>query len=1380
MEQPKRTLRRKPPPIDSYVDSHPLSSVHPPHLHLSTGAVGYQTPPSGDRALRSDGFHEYQSSYPDNAMSPDSHRLSHSPVAATTVPQFHSPSQGLSPSNYDRSYDTYNSHQSPQDDDHDDEAVNESYIDESFVSIESKPMGPKELPEYDYDTSTMSIPTVSTRQKYRQRLFQHLSRTHSNPDKSLERLVSRSPNEKSPGQLPYPTNDILLDIQLDLESTETLLPQTIPNLQFSLTGSIPIPPRPTSNSTLGSINTQYTNPRHRTTEPEHFYSPKHLPTKASLYPTDTNDSSFNYATEGRSPTLFYDANYEDPFVDEEHDEYLDNLGLASNAESIPTSLNDYDDSATKTPIVSYFDYSVLPELPPSTTDSKLQHDLRKSVLSKSPTKMSSSLTLNTISSIRRRKDDELPPVPLDLPQLPFASLSLVSQHLSLCSSIWSLSSLFEWCKKLNTWLHGLFIPKREFKKALIKLCVFHRRDIPLDVIAQNVDQLLQTLLNLGAIEYHDTNEPGSNEKGILIHEEVQVSGVLIDLTICYGGKHGDDDSKVRCYSFNCNLNRQIDHKLQLENADIHELVLGEDWASHWRLTADDLKNIDPGVSKRQSLLYDLLRFEQTFIQRAKCFVEVVGPNFIEMAKVISTTDIVLVKHFEDDMLIPAKQLLQFHEDLLFSPLLKILISDGKFINSIVEIGELYYNWGRAVQPALLKYMSTVPMIEMLLQNEELKAWIDLKVCNMERVKKLKVNGHILFLSTFNSRYQLLPLQLSDIRKQFDTQEPEYVSLTKAIDCIKKLGLKVNHMKIHADNIYALKRIHKQVVWKHNIHQPNIKLASESRLFIHRGDIERKGDLRINSNTNHLILLDNFLLICEKTKNTKTGMEMYKVIEQPIPIELLIVEEKEVSSSTLNPLSKANTNSSPRPTSYAGDPNEVGTDTFNFPFKIRYAGRGKHGNYTFFTQSERERTEWIDHFITARSTCCARNQKTEPYSIKSISNTCFAYENGHRIQKLQICAPNDPIYDLSVDAAKKLKDFGLTGDIVNFSNSRHQVVSSKVQCMEIFEYRGRQFYLVGLASGIYCFDNTNRWKKVLNGSDITKIAVDVEISLVIVLGNKQLRYHTLDLIINVYYEKRKEISGVSLSKDQVSFFALGRHRELTMLFYAKKKSNSGTTNFKLLIPETDNGGIFSTFKVVKKFYVQAECFGISIFNTSFAVHTNKGFEILELDKLLPRSVPDMSSLDNTKSGQSRKSKSAHPGIEVIRKSIQQTSLKPMGMFKLTNNTEFLLVYSDFAIFTNKHGKLSRYSIIRFQFKASAVSFTNNNLFLVCDEAIEVWSISDFVNGSNKLVQVVVGKGITMINSDGLCFSLVNPKVPGLQLVIRMVAKPAPIAMPHGIK
>lgn len=1252
-----------------------------------------------------------------------------------------------------------------------------------------KPMGPRELPDYDFGIMDTSIP-------------------HHN-----ENAITQ---DRTP---PYPIRDPMDDFFDQQQNQQDFTNQRSPFnpgkkaeiLDQSLRTPSKIPSLGMSNSlNANNYGYSYASPSEPINTPG-IERHQRSPSPKKVY--------------GRSPSLMYDKYQSDDFNEpefldneDENDEEQDDEA----PQGEPYLLNNYDgtsdvfddelDSDPEYPTSKLFDYSILPDLPSATTVSDPNDP-------NSPTKK---MTLNSaISFVKgpgyfespfysddqigskpslRKKYDELPPVPLDLPRLPFASSSLVSRHFSECANVWSITEIFNWCLKLKVWLHELFILKKEFKKALIKLLVFHRRDIPLDSIGYNVDQIMATLLKANALSFDygtmpnedgdkalpepgkklDANRATKANPGIQLHENVKVSGVLVDLTDCYCyDKHHHEtelkakDTKLRCLSSRCYLNRVIDYEIKFRQTNINEIVLGEDWATHWKLTAEDLKSFDKDLSKKQSLLFDLLRYEQTFIQRASCFVELVGPEFIRAVRMlIGTSDIVLINKFEDDVINPGKELLEIHQKSLFEPLLRILISNGKFIKDVSDIGNIYLNWSQVVKPSLLKYMGTVPMFEELINLPVIKKWIDVNVRKFERVQQLRVNGPLLFLSTFNSRYQQLPLQLSDIMRQYDELDSEYGSLQKAVDGIKKTSSKVNEMKLHADNIHALKRIQRQIHWKSNISPPNINFNSENRKFFYRGYLTRKGDLKINSSVNHVILLDNYLLVCERIKTSKTVFSQYKVIERPIPVEFLLVEIKERETPTieLNNITKTLTQlplqSSPKHELLVDQ-----EDPSIYPFKIRYAGHGKSNAYTFSTKSERERSLWVEHLMRARSNLCSRLSRVEPYKLKLISNTCFAYEESNMISKLQSITQHDPIETISTDALRVLTDhLGYKGgDVYSLANTSSHIVYSTTQCATEFVYNTTSFYFIATLSGVYCSDMAREWKRVVLVSGTSAVSVLPSINLVIMLHGSTLTYYPLDVLINYYYGKRDSISGVALTNDPVSIFKIGKHREITMIFYATKKGNSsGATNFKVCVPELDNDGIFSSFRVVKKFYVQADCYGLSIFNSTFAVHTSKGIEVLELEKLLPRSIPELPYSDTKKVDGYNRKVPAGPNaneIEVIRRSIM--GAKPMGMFKLNNNSEFLLAYNECAIFVNKHGKLSRFTMLRYDYRAKSLLFVNNHLFIVGEEAFEVWAISDFVKGTNRLIQVLVGKDIRLLcGEERVICSIANPVVPGLQLLFQL--------------
>lgn len=1148
--------------------------------------------------------------------------------------------------------------------------------------------------------------------------------------------ASRLPHQGTPSRIPT-----LMD---DLSRTKSFAATLSSSPEYKFLRRVP-----TNRSLSSSPELQnYSSPLSSPSKALSFRSPLFSHTYSNYVNGSRSSRSPSPKKYGESPprTLLYPTeDFVDDFCNDSHFRTPD-------WSLIEHDYPDIDDSYLPSP--STFDYDNLPVIPKQDIETPNRNVTLKSTMS-----------MFRKSQQISKYDDTLPPIPLDLPLLPFSSSALTTLHYAACKNVWSMKEVFAWCIGLSGWLHDNDISQKEFRKALVELVVFHKRHIPIDLISRNVTQLISSFKEAGVIFINpklDGNGVPQNQKDLYVTIDVngKISGVLVDLTDCYCNdkEHSLIPSKEKlwkCCSSRCQLNKTIEHEFRMKHTNIADLKLGADWANHWQLTAEDV-NLDLSISKRQSLIFDLIKLEQTFINRAECFIYIAAPQFVNAVKLFAGQSNIALAKLMDDIIKPATELVKIHRNVLFEPLLRILIADGRLILNIGEISRLYEEWTTVARAPLLSYMSTVPMIEDLLRLESLKAW-DEPLRNNPKIKELQVNGNLLLMSTFNSRYQQLPLQLADIRKSFEEHGEEYVNLTKAIDAIKKLGKRVNEMKVHADNIHSLQMLQKQLKWKSNIIQPNVNLSLEKRKFFFRGDVSRKGDLRINLHTVHLIVLDNYLLITERVRSQKALN--FKVVEPPIPVDYIILENREKESSIASRVS-TNPNISKQ---------EADEELASYPFKIRYAGRGKGQSYTFLAPSENARKGWFAVFEKARSNMLKHVLPLTPYALKLIDNSYFAYEQANRITKLPILPPNDPVSIIARGSTTSMKNRGVPRDIYAQGITKNQLAYKKILCAEQTEVSGTQFTFLGLSNGVYCSDMKNRWKMIINMTNVTKVTVLPAFNIIIVLGNKSLRYFPLQTLIDIYYERADKTSSFQLGDNAVLFYEVGRHRGIPTVFVADKKTAS-STNFVVYAFETDNNGIFSSFREIKKFYIQAECYGISVFNSSVAIHTQRGFEILDLQKLAPRTVPELQAPEQTNKKVDGYSRKPVQGVDAIRKIISHPTVRPMGMFKLANDKEFMMVYNECVIFVNKTGKLSRTDIMRFDFRPRSIAVHENNLFVVCEEVIQVWSISDQVRGTNKLIQVIPSKDISLLNTQQLLFGMAHPRISGLQISFCLEPKP----------
>lgn len=1046
-------------------------------------------------------------------------------------------------------------------------------------------------------------------------------------------------------------------------------------------------------------------------------------------------------------------------------------------------VGDEDDTTMYSP-AGHIDYSLLPSLPgsPSSAYSPTPPFNRKDSMDLGQTGESLQ-RMDSLSASIKRKKGALPPIPLELPTLPLSSGILVAQHLEACKKVWSLRSIYSWLYSLKESISLSALALSELKKIIMKLLLYHRRHIPWNVVDQNATQIIQSLFELNAIKSVTNGGVSEGEDAnVEIIAVRNVNGVFSELINCYSyDKHHSLSSTVQklknlhlqCYSSQCYLDKVLrnEHRVRTTNMDM--ITFGPDWASHWKFTAEDLATFGKALSKKQSFIFDLLKHEENFIRRASCFVEVVVPEFLKTINLlIGAREIVKGLNLEHDILLPTSELVEKHKRVLFKPLLHIFIREGKFINDLCGITNIYRRWSEEIKKPLGKYISLMPLFEDLMQNDLVKNWMEVDIGHNERVRQLKVNGSLLFLSTFNSRYQHLPLQLNDIRMMTDELSPEHSSIGETIDTLKKMGKFLNAIKSEADNSYALRKLEGQLIWKKNI-QVNLNLGSENRKILYRRDILKRGDLKINLTLNHVIVLDNYLLITEKVKNTKSQQYQYKVLEAPIPIEFLLLEIKEKNQSLTSSLKVNDSGSnifsgglSPIQLTLESQNDEM--EPSSYPFKVKFAGRGKHHSYTFMSRSEKERSEWILHLTIAKGNLNKRLSKNQPYKLKIISNTTFAYPIHNRVEKLQVCSPSEAIEEACIDSMRYLEKLGYQRDIYSMDYHGKDFIYRKVLSAASFIYNGVTFYLLGLSSGFYCSDLKNEWMKVSDCTEITKISVLRSMRLVMVLANKRLRCFFLDLILQTYYGTKQTIASNLVLNEQISSYLVGAHRGLMVIFCIKKKSSASlSTEIVVLAPETENDGIFSGFRTIKRFYIQADCYKVTVLDKVFILHCNRQFEVLVLDKLSPRPIPDMPENESSPKRFDSFSKRSSSSYDHIKKLLNSTNARPLGFFQLLNGAEYLLVYSDFALFINKFGILSRTSVLLFQYRIRTVAFHENHLFLECEEAIEIWSISDFKNGTNKLIQLITGKDLNMICSDtAICVSMANPMVPGLQLVFQL--------------
>lgn len=211
---------------------------------------------------------------------------------------------------------------------------------------------------------------------------------------------------------------------------------------------------------------------------------------------------------------------------------------------------------------------------------------------------------------------------------------------------------------------------------------------------------------------------------------------------------------------------------------------------------------------------------------------------------------------------------------------------------------------------------------------------------------------------------------------------------------------------------------------------------------------------------------------------------------------------------------------------------------------------------------------------------------------------------------------------------------------------------------------------------------------------------------------------------------------------MGFFAAGRMKDRTLVFYKKKGTNASV--FKVLEPVYMKSASlpsrgFSTrlmsgvrrgttefFRDFDDFYIPAETYALNLFHSSLAIATARGIEVLTLDKKVPFSVPDLKPA----------------ACASIASRVRDQ--KPLGMFRL-NDSEFLICFEEVGVYVNKHGDVSRGVVMEFVGKAKQAVLYGGMYLVLVDMGGGFIEVRNADNG--RLRQVVSGRDVRLLDDGG---------------------------------
>lgn len=854
------------------------------------------------------------------------------------------------------------------------------------------------------------------------------------------------------------------------------------------------------------------------------------------------------------------------------------------------------------------------------------------------------------SFIGGRPLDQAPSI--TAPTQPFSIDSLDENKLYQCYSVYKLSDVYEWILKVYfEWFNECVFGKIEFFQMVQLLLEFQMpKSFDQDTIDSNVDRIIESLVVQKAVRF----ELDSDEEITIIVAGLDINGIFTQLLPCYSFidlNYGSTDLTL-CYSLTCVNRLPSDRRQEMKLSEIINKSVGV-WTDYWKLSPEEIADINPREVQRQSFIFDLIILEEKSLNMANAAVEIYGkrydPNLLPNEPNFAACAF--------DIFQP---LIHLHKEYLLSPILWKLKTRGKFIDGI---GKIYLKWCNEAHEIYLNYAVAMAKVHDIITWEKqhhtkFAEWLR-SIDDSPEISRSKMYHDVIFFGGFFKSLQNLPITLNSILKNTEPSAEDYAYLQLLIEQVENLSADVD--RVHGDAIdrQKLSRFSEQLVFRNSggsntvgyvnlatkdheeaerLKQDRLDLGllDPQRRLIFSGTVLKKRELWLDSSPVYIVLLDNYFLITEIVN--KGLQKRYKLAERPIPIEYLSLEQKKLNdilpntaggqrdslsrfskSSSVTPISatrpqlKNSSSMIPRSAHSAlnfdgiSSSTEISNEPPNsteFSFKIRNTATNE--SFTFFLNSLEECQRWTSVIIKSFK---VSNEHSPSIGLDlRVLSTEFAYSEKDAPVNLPV-APEGSDIDIA------LKNYELNSEGWNHSKST-EILPTRIFCSETLDFEGQSFLLIATEYGVLlrCEDGKiSRFLKILQTSDVKQMEANSKLGLVFMLDSKLLCYFSISSIIGAYFDPEKylnrgRIIGVVL-RDKVRCFKFaedfGNSRQL---FYERKGKIS------VLTPEFDRSTkILKFFKIYKEYKLPVFNNGLNIpevdeivvFKKCFVACTSRG-------------------------------------------------------------------------------------------------------------------------------------------------------------------------------
>ncbi|KAL2426441.1 Rho1 guanine nucleotide exchange factor 3 [Exophiala dermatitidis] len=961
-------------------------------------------------------------------------------------------------------------------------------------------------------------------------------------------------------------------------------------------------------------------------------------------------------------------------------------------------------------------------------------------------------------------------VSLDLPAIPkkrYNPSKLSADQFKKCSEPWALSSILGWIKELAE--EEADLKEHSVVEGIVALFM---NKVPTMYITEAEalgERVVKEMLATGAL---------MREEEWVKFGHGTMSGVLYQLTGsgCYSSKLHLYHTRGRCYSYHCMRTLK---KVDLDSLPVEKK--SEDWATFYKLTKEDIAGHDKKEIERQNVLHEIVTSEDLYISQLDVLrvlyrdrLAAAQPPIIPPKKLPT---------FLREVFGGVDKVKKVNQDYLLGQLKYRQSEQGPWIAGFSDI---FREWIRKARSVYVEYASNFPRADYLMRREaERNVHFKLFLDQAREDKRSNRLGWDNYLKAPITRLQRYSLLLSTVQKNMLKESEEKNNLAYALDEIRAATFECDSKFAEMTKKMQLVEMQTKLRLRPAMEKEvELNLDHLGREIIFRGDLQRAGGKGFQWVDTHAILFDHYLVLAKPlSRDRKEGY--YDVSKVPIPMDLLVLESSNdpaVVKSSVKGIGAVTTTVVPRgqpvpdsrlaraqSTASGGQPGSLSHTSTNlsigsentsqsmvpittiesgsskeekimYPFRVKHLGKTE--TYTLYAPSAQNRQDWCEAIIQAKTRHAEAlfSQNAEPFKLRVLADTAFGYD-GLTYPHRRILIKGTPLDRAIQEAEKKFAGQGRPAPVCR----------APVNCATVFNQPyGRLMCAVGTDYGVYIseYENSRGWVRAIPMQRVSQIAVLEEFNLFLLISDKVLIAYHLDVVcpptgnpvLQNDGSSRKAPQKLSGSKD-VGFFVTGKMKERTLVFYKKRDGiastfkvlepvlQRSTTSRSRFLPSSTRRGQTEFFREYDEFYIPAECYSLNLFQSSLAISTARGVEVLTLEKKQTWSVPNL--------------RSDQPDTQAHLSSIASRikDLKPLGMFRL-GEAEFLVTFEECAVYVNKHGDISRGVVMEFVGRAKSACLYAQYLILVDDDFVE---IRDAQNG--RLKQVIAGKDIKLLDDGG---------------------------------